>query len=218
MTRGSPWQVGLALAWMVIVAACTNDSRRCPPTADPGNPVDATLMAFLSRARAAHHLADLQEDTEPGRAVETLSALVDGPLPQLSGSTPSEVREVLADTQARVAELLSRDKLFEAALRRVTTALELVPEVGYFRGHLFETRGLVEQRLAKELDAQSEPKLAESARVRALQAFETAMQIQAEVIRSTPASGSSVRPGPVNVGSANPSASASTNRAEGRDP
>jgi tetratricopeptide (TPR) repeat protein len=116
-------------------------------------------------------------------------SVVDGPLPATGAVIPTEAREVLADTRARIAELLSRSKQFEAAVRHVDLALELVPESNYYRGHLFETRGVIEQRRADALKAEGNIVAADAAKAAALTAFETAMQIQAEVIRQTPVPG-----------------------------
>lgn len=182
--KSSWWCLGLIL--LACAASCSNEPRNCSSVNDQGTPVDATLMAFLSRARAAHHLADLKEDEEPLQAVDVLMLLVDGPHPHMAGTTPTEVREVLSDTQARIADLLSREKRFVEALDRIAAALKLVPEPSYFRGHLFETRGLIEQRHAEELKAQGDIEQSEAAKARALQAFELAMEMQAAVIRSAP--------------------------------
>jgi tetratricopeptide (TPR) repeat protein len=105
-----------------------------------------------------------------------------------------EAREVMADTQARIADIQSRVAEFDAALARLEKALNWVNEVSYFRGHLFETRGLVEQRRAEALAKQGLNAEAQAAKTRALSAFETAMQIQAEVIRQTPPEASASAP------------------------
>lgn len=52
----------------------------------------------------------------------------------------------------------------------------------YFRGHLFEVRGLLEDRRAKALTDEGKGEEALKAKQRALSAFETSMEIQAEVI------------------------------------
>jgi hypothetical protein len=90
---------------------------------------------------------------------------------------------VLADTSARLADLRSQQGDFDEAARDVTAGLGLAPERTYFRGHLFEVKGLVEERRAKQLSASGQLAKAEAARTQALQAFEQAMQIQAEVIQ-----------------------------------
>jgi hypothetical protein len=215
MTLGERARLSLCLILLACAASCSNASRNCQSVDDRGTPVDTRLMAFLSRARAAHHLADLKEDAEPAQAVNALLSVLDGPLPQTLGTTPTEVREVMADTQARIAELLSREKHFSQALDRITAALELVPETNYFRGHLFETRGLVEQRQADELRAHGNLGEAEVATARALQAFEMAMHIQAAVIRSAPTlQAPALSGGPVDAGRRRPT-EASTQPASG---
>jgi hypothetical protein len=141
-------------------------------------------MAFLSRARAAHHEADLHEDSAEA-SLRPLLELVKGPIPGQPGKPPAEVREVLADTAARIADLESTLERFEGAIQRVDEALPLVTNASYFRGHLFETRGLVEQRWATFLEKQGNIEKAKVVKARALQSFETAMEIQAAVIRAT---------------------------------
>jgi tetratricopeptide (TPR) repeat protein len=139
-------------------------------------------MSFISSARSAHHLADGREEKGdlPG-AEAALVALLDGPLPPKRDAP--EVREVLADTRSRLADFKSRRGDFDAALGDVEKGLGLVPEQSYFRGHLFETRGLVEERRTKALAAAGDQTGAEKAKERALAAFEEAMRIQQGVIK-----------------------------------
>lgn len=96
---------------------------------------------------------------------------------------PPEVREVLADTRARLADLKSQLGQFQQASKDVDRGLELAEETTYFRGHLFEVRGLVEERRAKDLSDKGNTTAAEEAKRQALDAFEKSMSIQAEVIR-----------------------------------
>lgn len=144
-------------------------------------------MSFLSRARSAHHLADNQEQNQPDQALATLLSVVNGPRPGLPDHWAPEVREVLADTSARVADIESQLEQFEDATRTINGALPWVPDASYFRGHLFEVLGLVEERRTRMLERQGNAKEAESARSRAMAAFEESMKIQAEVIRTTSA-------------------------------
>jgi hypothetical protein len=170
-----------------IVSACSRAQQVCSDRDSGDTPIDPTLLAFLSRARAAHHVADLQEDADTAAAVAALLAVVDGPIPGQKGTAPAEAREVIADTQARISDLESRLQRFDNALQRIESALGWVPETSYFRGHLFETRGIVEQRQAEEFAKSNRPLESAAAKARALIAFETAMQVQADVIRQTPA-------------------------------
>ena len=67
--------------------------------------VDPALLAFLSKARAAHHQADLAEDEkDTKRALAALAQITSGPLPG-GASPPAEVAEVIADARARLADL-----------------------------------------------------------------------------------------------------------------
>ena len=153
------------------------------PELDAGTPVDPTLLAFLSRARAAHHLADSHEQAKDMKAaVEVLELLLRGPAP--GGDKPGpEAREVLADTRARVANLQSELGNFEAAMEHVDVGLKLVPTDSYFRGHLYEVRGLVEERRSNQLREAGKTRDSDDAKQRALAAFEEAMKIQERVIQ-----------------------------------
>jgi len=186
------------LLWLLCAAltlpAC---SRREPP--DDCGPservVDPALLAFLSKARSAHHVADLQETAGDGpAALRALNGLVSGAVPP--GNAP-EVAEVQADTRARMADLLSQSGRFDQADQEIGLGLEHAKAPTYFRGHLFEVRGLLEERREKALRGKGRGQEADQARDRSLSAYEEAMKIQAEVISSaTPASAGSAAPRP----------------------
>ncbi len=155
------------LGWALSLATPLGCTRRAEPTAEAA--IDPALLAFLSRARAAHHRADLLEsDDQLETAARELSAIVDGPLPPGGASLP-EVREVLADTLARRADLSSRLGRHDAAAADVDRGLSLATAVSYFRGHLFEVQGLVEERRASHLRMEAE-RLLERADARAADA------------------------------------------------
>ena len=176
--------------WLLLALALTSAcSKQEPPSSKlapcpdvvEGTPVDPVLLAFLSRARSAHHLADAREQVSDLRgAVAALETLTKGPAP--AGASRPEVREVLSDTEARLADLLSRLGDAEAAERALDRGLALVPDRNYFRGDLFEVRGLLEERKAESLTKTGDLDGAKAAKERALSAFEEAMRIQAEVI------------------------------------
>ena len=176
----------LSLGVLAYVAACgRGPSGGASSTDDAGAPVDTVLLSFLSRAKAAHHQADIfEQDEQIEKAIAPLQSLVDGPKPgRAGGAPPPEVREVLADTLARLADLKSQLGRFDAAGRDVDRGLELATETTYFRGHLFEVRGLTEERSSKSSKEKGDAKAAEEAKQRALDAFEKSMSIQAEVIQ-----------------------------------
>ena len=187
MTRAVVTFARLALTALLALAplGCRSNSERCQDS-DAQRPVDQPLLAFLSRARAAHHVADQAEaDHELSRAVFALVSVVDGPLPHGEPSAP-EVSEVLADTLARLADFESQLGNFEAAAGHVARGLERVPPTPtYFRGHLYEVSGLVEERRAAALTARGDSEGAARARSDALNALETAMKIQAAVIEGS---------------------------------
>jgi hypothetical protein len=156
------------------------DDQAAPGGASSGRPVDSQLIAFLSKARAAHHKADIAEkEGNVGAAIEHLSAIVDGPVPPM---TP-EVAEVLADAYARLADLESRVMRFDDAVFDVEQGLGFSPDVTYFRGHLLEVLGVVEERRMSALEAEGDAAGASAARESALEAFDQAMRVQDEVIQ-----------------------------------
>lgn len=179
-------RVSRALPLLMVTALVLGCGRRdndCS-TAEVHSVVEPALLSFLSRARAAHHLADHQEPERPDLALDTLRSVLNGPRPGAKDRLAPEVREVLADTAARVADLESRLNQFENATRTLQEALPLVPDVSYFRGHLFEIQGLVEERRAEALAQRSDTAGARAARDRAMAAFEESMKLNAEVIRT----------------------------------
>ena len=190
----------LVLLCLLALAACkqaeVEPAERCAAV-DAGTPVDPVLLAFLSRARSAHHLADEHENAaELDAAIAPLAELVAGPLPR--GATPElapEVREVLADTRARLADLRSRQGAFDPAIADVHAGLESATEHNYFRGHLLETEGLVEERRAQALGAK-DPGAAARAKARAIELLEQAMSVQAHVIDGATPAASAASPAP----------------------
>src|SRR5665213_1470046 len=101
-------------------------------------------MAYLSMARARHHEANLEEDRDLPAAIASLTALVSAPRPH-PGSKVPEIDEVLADTFARKAELQLRAEDVAGASESVRQGLLHAPDASYFRGHLLEVGGLVEE-------------------------------------------------------------------------
>lgn len=171
------------LAGALALAGCSRSERRedCP---DNGHVVDQALLAFLSKARSAHHVADQREaEGDRAAALRALQSLTAGQVPP--GNAP-EVEEVLADTHARSAELLGQVGRFDEADGELGLGLEHARTPSYFRGHLFEVRGLVEERREKALRSNGRGHEADQARERSLSAYEEAMKIQAQVIGAGP--------------------------------
>jgi len=181
-------RTALLLCGALCLAACSRSEpspvANCAAL-DAGAPVDPVLLAFLSRARAAHHLADDLEG-DLSASAQPLERLVSGPVPRLGNTELApEVREVLADTFARLADLHSRQGAFDRALQDIQQGLNHAREPNYFRGHLLETEGLVEERHAKALET-SDPVAAAAIRKRAIELLEQAMVVQSGVIEGTP--------------------------------
>jgi hypothetical protein len=81
--------------------------------------------------------------------------------------------------------LLSQSGRFDPAEVAIESGLEHAKTTTYFRGHLFEVRGLVEERREKALRANRRGQEADEARRRSLDAYEEAMKVQAAVIAAS---------------------------------
>lgn len=172
-------------AWLLIAWAAMLLGA-CGQRAQEGNsgsaPVDTMLMAYLSKARALHHQADMhEEDGDQRRAVLELERIVATPVPGGDHPMP-EAQEVLADTRARMAELRGQLGDLDAADRDVEEGLKRAPQVSFFEGHLIEIRGVIAQRRAKDLGDKGDKAGAERERRRAFEDFDRAVQIQDKVI------------------------------------
>jgi len=174
----------LLLAWVlgaIALGGCRDAGAPEGGQAGGERAVDASLFSFLSKARSVHHLADLSlEVGDRAGAIAHLEQLSTGPRP---ASSP-EVLEVLADTHARLADLRSQGGQFDAAELEIQRGLLLAERPTHFRGHLFEVRGLVEERRMQSLREAGDTAGAERARKLALDAFEAAIEVQDEVIRA----------------------------------
>jgi hypothetical protein len=169
----------------LVLGGCSKRSDDCGPSE---RVVDPVLLAFLSQARSAHHLADEREAKgDVAAALRALQTLTQNPKPP--GGAP-EVDEVLADTRARTADLMSRSGRYDQAEQELEAGLQNAKAPSYFRGHLFEVRGLVEERREKALRGTARGQEADQARDRSLGAYEEAMKIQAAVIREAAPVGS----------------------------
>ena len=167
---------GLALVQCTRVASGGAPGNDCACAGAPI--VDASLLAFLSKARTAHHRADLtQEDGDLDLAVAALEAVVAPPRPDAP-----EAVEVVADTYARLADLRSDLGDFEPALRDVDAGLALATRPTHFRGHLLEIKGVVLERRYRALDAVGETEAGARAKAEALDAFKAAIDVQDQVI------------------------------------
>lgn len=186
--RVSVYSVALLLA-ATLLGGCARASREeepnrlCPCEQTAARPVDPVLLAWLSKARTLHHLADLSEDQGAlDRAVAALEELVGGTLP---AGPPPEAAEVMADTHARLAELRARRGEYERADKDVESGLRFAPAPTYFRGHLLEVRGLLFAKQSADLDKAGKTDEAKRAREKASAASLEAVRIQDEVIKST---------------------------------
>lgn len=168
----------LFLALLLVgAAACSHKDEETAP------PVDTEIMAFLSEARALHHQANLTEDNGdlPG-AISAMDRLVAARRPHPERPTP-EVEEVLADAYARLAELRLKKGETETASDSLKRGLEHAPDPTYFRGHLLEVQGLVEESRAAAFADAGNPDEAKKSREKAIALLEEVVRIQDQVIQ-----------------------------------
>lgn len=188
MTLGR-WRMRAVLALVMLLGATACSKREPRDDCGPSERViDPALLAFLSQARSAHHVADIEE--EKGDTAAALRALTS--LTQAAGAPGAspEADEVLSDTFARSADLLSRVGRYDQAEEQIERGLERAKAPSYFRGHLFEVRGLLQERREKALRAHARGQEADQARALSLDAYEEAMKIQAEVVKRAAPAGS----------------------------
>ncbi len=176
------------LVALALAAGCAqpeqptkDDTLACREKA--GQAVGPGLLAYLSKARAVHLQADLAEsDNHPDEAIALLDKFVHAPAPGGKDMAP-EVREVLADTLARLAELRSVRHEYDTARADIQRGLEIATERTHFRGRLYEVLGAAEKRLYQELHDKGDEPGAQAAKKRSIAALEEAVSIQEEVIQ-----------------------------------
>lgn len=178
MKRALLFSIALAL-----FACGRTDGGSAPDQAPSAQAVDTSVMAYLSMARARHHEANVQESQgDVAGAIAALSQLAQAPLPH-PGTTIPEVDEVLADTYARMAELeLTRDGL-DAAAHDVTEGLAHAKNPTFFRGHLLEVQGIIEEARGNRLADAGHADEAAQARKHAVELLREAIGIQESVVQ-----------------------------------
>jgi tetratricopeptide (TPR) repeat protein len=179
--------LAVALGGAAFAAGCRGEGATagCPSAEPAGPPVGEAVMAFLSAARALHHEADVRQGTGDTRgAVASLERLVALPAPRAV-----EVDEVVADARARLAELRLAQGDVDGADREVQAGLERVKGPTYFRGHLLEVEGLLEEARAGALADAGKNEEAVRARAKAVDLLEEAVKVQEQVIEHALADG-----------------------------
>jgi hypothetical protein len=170
----------IALASAVFVRCDRGETARIE--GDDAAVVDTELLAFLSLARAHHHEANLLEQNGDTKgAIEALRKIAAAPKPHPGERLP-EVEEVLADAYARMAELELETKDVDGARHDVETGLLHASEPTYFRGHLLEVYGIVEETRTNELADAGQDAEAAQARAHALELLREAVRVQEGVI------------------------------------
>jgi hypothetical protein len=184
--KGRRLSARLALIAAVLAAALgalacgkgKSEAAGCPTVETNAPAIDERVMAFLSAARAAHHEADIKEHAgDVDGAIALMERLV-----SMMAPAASETDEVMADAYARLAELRLEKGDVEGADRDVESGLDHVSGATYFRGHLLELGGIVEERRAAALADAGSGREAEEARTRALSLLEEAVRVQEQVI------------------------------------
>lgn len=187
MTRRSMVLLALCTLMLALVVgfAATPACSRQVGGADDGTAVDTPIMAFLSEAHALHHQANIKEESGdiPG-AIAAMERLVAAARPHPERKAP-EVEEVLADAYGRLAELRLRNGELDLAAIAVKTGLDHVTDPTYFRGHLVEVQGLIEEARAAQLTDAGNAAEAARAREHAIQLLEEVVKIQDQVIKSS---------------------------------
>jgi tetratricopeptide (TPR) repeat protein len=177
----------LIMVGLLTIAGCAKrpEPQKVAASADAGPVVDVELMAYLSEARALHHEANLREaENDVPKAIAALERLSRADRPHAPRRLP-EVEEVLADTYARLAELRLGRNDFTGALHDVEEGVTHAPEPTYFRGHLFEVEGLIEEARAASLADAGKADEAKRARERALAVLHEAVEIQEKVVAAS---------------------------------
>ena len=180
-------RTGLAavtLAAVLAVVGCSRSDRSAPRAAeaDAGPVFDVETMAFLSKARALHHEANLREEGGDLRgAAAQMERIVRANRPH-PGQVVPEVEEVLADAWARLAELDLRTGELKGAEKAAKEGLTHAREPTYFRGHLLEVQGIAEESRFAALADAGDSRGAEKARAAAMRLLEEAVAVQDQVI------------------------------------
>ncbi len=176
------WISALALvAGGALLVRCDR-AESARPEGEPAAVVDNELLAFLSLARARHHEANLLEQNgDVAGAITALRKIVAAPQPHPGQRLP-EVEEVLADTYARIAELELQSKDTTGAQHDVETGLLHATDPTYFRGHLLEVFGIIEEAHTADLADAGQTAQADKARAHALQLLREAVDVQEAVI------------------------------------
>ena len=181
-----------AMAALAVATAVASASTSCtrPSSngttelheADAGPVVGVEVMAFLSEARALHHDANVREETgNVPAAIAALDRLTQARRPH-EGTRVPEVEEVLTDTHARIAELRLRNGDLDGASKDIKAGMAHAPEATYFRGHLLEVDGIIEEARAATLADAGKKEDAQQARARALALLHDAVLVQEKVI------------------------------------
>jgi hypothetical protein len=170
----------------LFAAACAppHGERGGHDAPDAGVAIDTAVMAYLSMARAMHHEANLKEDSDVSGAIAALGRLTAAKRPHPGERVP-EIEEVLADTFARIAELQVREGELAKASDSVREGLTHALSPSYFRGHLLEVEGIVEEARAQELGDAGRVSEAATAKARALDLLYQAVLVQEHVVTET---------------------------------
>ena len=171
-----------AVLFAVALSCAKQAATQDRAAEDAGAAVDIQVMAFLSQARALHHEANIKEDDgDVAGAIAAMNRLVVAQRPHPDEQVP-EVEEVLADAWARMAELELKAHDLNAAEKAVNDGLEHAREATYFRGHLLEVQGVIEEARANDYADAGNKEAAQKAKARAIDLLHQAVVVQEAVI------------------------------------
>jgi hypothetical protein len=188
---------GAILLVAIGVGACSRADGGAPAAraGDAGPVFDLETMAFLSKARALHHEANVKEEAGDARgAAAEVERIVRAAVPHAGAAVIPEVEEVLADAWARLAELDVRLGDTEGAERAAKEGLSHAREPTYFRGHLLEVEGIAQESRGAALADAGDGVGAASARRAAMRLLEEAVAVQDGVIAGALDAGATGRP------------------------
>lgn len=164
------------------LAGCQQQRSNCEESAPV---VDTDVMAYLSKARALHHEANVEEAAgNVAGAIASLETLTKSPIPRPGTKIP-EIEEVLADAYARLADLRLQRGDLDGAAKDVDAGLEHASAPTYFRGHLLEVQGIIEEARAAHFADAGRPDEAARARQKAVEVLRQAVDVQDQVIQRT---------------------------------
>jgi tetratricopeptide (TPR) repeat protein len=167
------------LVSFAVLACCQGEkaadtSQRGALTAltEPENALSEELMLSLGQAKNFHHKADVfMSDGKLSEAADAVAKIMDIPFPK----DAPESEDALLDTQARLAKLRLAQGRLDEAMKLVDDGIATASRQSFFLANVHTVRGEIFEATAEAAEAGSEANI--HAKVRALEAFDTSIQI-----------------------------------------